>query len=415
MKTEIISIGDEILIGQTVNTNATWMGQELAKIGIKNNRTTTISDSESEILEALKLGESRSDLILITGGLGPTKDDITKVTLCDFFEDTLIENKEVLKHVKQLYKKFTNQPPLPENLNQALVPSRATVLKNNFGTAPGMWMEQENTVYISLPGIPFEMKNLMKLKVLPKIIEKFDCPFIYHKTLLTIGKGESEIVKIIRQWADALPSNIKLAYLPSLGRVRLRLSSKGFEESKVKQEVDEQMDLLHQLLIDIAVGYENETNLVDQIAQRFNASKKTLSVSESCTGGKIVEMITTEPGISSFFRGSLVAYATDTKTSVLGINKNIIDKFSVVSKEVAESMAIASNKVFKTDYAIATTGNAGPSKGETDDELGTVYISIASPKGVTSKKFNFGQPRERVIAKATYKALEMLQKEILKN
>ena len=175
------------------------------------------------------------------------------------------------------------------------------------------------------------------------------------------------------------------------------------------------MDLLHQLLIDIAVGYENETNLVDQIAQLFNASKKTLSVSESCTGGKIVEMITTEPGISSFFRGSLVAYATDTKTSVLGINKNIIDKFSVVSKEVAESMAIASNKVFKTDYAIATTGNAGPSKGETDDELGTVHIAIASPKGVKSKKFNFGQPRERVIAKATYKALEMLQKEILKN
>lgn len=415
MLAEIITIGDEILIGQIVDTNSVFISKALNKIGVQIYQITSIQDDRLHILEALTNAQKRVDIVVLTGGLGPTKDDITKITLCDFFKDQLIENKEVLKHVKQLYKKFTNQQPLPENLNQALVPSKATVLKNDFGTAPGIWMEQDNTVYISLPGIPFEMKNLMNLKVLPKIIEKFDCPFIYHKTLLTIGKGESEIVKIIHQWADALPSNIKLAYLPSLGRVRLRLSSKGFGELKIKKEVDKQMDQLHELLNDIAVGYENETNLVDQIAQLFNTNKKTLSVSESCTGGKIAEMITTEPGISSFFRGSLVAYATDTKTSILGINKNTIDKFSVVSKEVAELMAIASNKVFKTDYAIATTGNAGPSKGDADDELGTVHIAIASPKGVVSKKFNFGQPRERVILKTTYKALEMLQKEILKN
>ena len=415
MLAEIITIGDEILIGQIVDTNSVFISKALNKIGVQVYQITSIQDDRLHILEALTNAQKRVDVVVLTGGLGPTKDDITKITLCDFFKDQLIENKEVLKHVKQLYKKFTNQQPLPENLNQALVPSKATVLKNDFGTAPGIWMEQDNTVYISLPGIPFEMKNLMNLKVLPKIIEKFDCPFIYHKTLLTIGKGESEIVKIIHQWADALPSNIKLAYLPSLGRVRLRLSSKGFGELKIKKEVDKQMDQLHELLNDIAVGYENETNLVDQIAQLFNTNKKTLSVSESCTGGKIAEMITTEPGISSFFRGSLVAYATDTKTSILGINKNTIDKFSVVSKEVAELMAIASNKVFKTDYAIATTGNAGPSKGDADDELGTVHIAIASPKGVVSKKFNFGQPRERVILKTTYKALEMLQKEILKN
>ena len=415
MLAEIITIGDEILIGQIVDTNSVFISKALNKIGVQVYQITSIQDDRLHILEALTNAQKRVDIVVLTGGLGPTKDDITKITLCDFFKDQLIENKEVLKHVKQLYKKFTNQQPLPENLNQALVPSKATVLKNDFGTAPGIWMEQDNTVYISLPGIPFEMKNLMNLKVLPKIIEKFDCPFIYHKTLLTIGKGESEIVKIIHQWADALPNNIKLAYLPSLGRVRLRLSSKGFGELKIKKEVDKLMDQLHELLNDIAVGYENETNLVDQIAQLFNTNKKTLSVSESCTGGKIAEMITTEPGISSFFRGSLVAYATDTKTSILGINKNTIDKFSVVSKEVAELMAIASNKVFKTDYAIATTGNAGPSKGDADDELGTVHIAIASPKGVVSKKFNFGQPRERVILKTTYKALEMLQKEILKN
>jgi len=415
MLAEIITIGDEILIGQIVDTNSVFISKELNKIGVQVYQITSIQDDRFHILEALTNAQKRVDIVILTGGLGPTKDDITKVTLCDFFKDELIENKEVLKHVKQLYKKFTNQPPLPENLRQALVPSIATVLKNDFGTAPGMWTEQDNTVFISLPGIPFEMKNLMKQQVLPKIIEKFDCPFIYHKTLLTIGKGESEIVKIIYKWADALPDHIKLAYLPSLGRVRLRLSSKGFKKDTIKKEVDTQMDQLCNLLVDIAVGFESETNLVDQIAQLLNAHKKTLSVSESCTGGKIAEMITTEPGISSFFRGSIVAYATDVKASVLEIPKNIIDKFTVVSKEVAESIALQSTKVFKTDYAIATTGNAGPSMGDTEDELGTVYIAVAGPKGVSSTKFNFGQPRERVIAKATYKALEMLQKEISKN
>ena len=414
MLAEIITIGDEILIGQIVDTNSVFISKELNKIGVQVYQITSIQDERSHILEAFANAAKKVDIVIVTGGLGPTKDDITKETFCEFLNDQLVEDKVVLQHVKEIYKKFTNNP-LPESLNQALVPSKATVLHNKFGSAPGMWMEKENTVFVSLPGIPYEMKNLMKELVLPKITAKFNRPYIYHKTLLTIGMGESEIVKIIHVWADGLPENIKLAYLPSLGRVRLRLSSKGKMKKKVRDAVDDQMEKLHFLLEDIAIGYEDETTLVQQIAKLFIKKEKTLSIVESCTGGKIAEMITAEPGISAFFKGSMVAYSTHIKTSVLGVDEKLIKKYSVVSSEVAEAMAIQSNKVFDTDYAISTTGNAGPTKGDTDDELGTVYISIASAAGVFTEKFDFGQPREKVIGRATFKALELLQKEILKN
>ena len=414
MLAEIITIGDEILIGQIIDTNSVFISKELNKIGVQVYQITSIQDERSHILEAFANAAKKVDIVIVTGGLGPTKDDITKETFCEFLNDQLVEDKVVLQHVKEIYKKFTNNP-LPESLNQALVPSKATVLHNKFGSAPGMWMEKENTVFVSLPGIPYEMKNLMKELVLPKITAKFNRPYIYHKTLLTIGMGESEIVKIIHAWADGLPENIKLAYLPSLGRVRLRLSSKGKMKKKVRGAVDDQMEKLHFLLEDIAIGYEDETTLVQQIAKLFIKKEKTLSIVESCTGGKIAEMITAEPGVSAFFKGSMVAYSTHIKTSVLGVDEKLIKKYSVVSSEVAGAMAIQSNKVFETDYAISTTGNAGPKKGDADDEVGTVYISIASPAGIFTEKFDFGQPRERVIGKASFKALELLQKEILKN
>ncbi len=415
MLAEIITIGDEILIGQIVDTNSVFISKELNKIGVQVYQITSIQDERTHILKALKNAKKRVEIVIVTGGLGPTKDDITKETFCEFLNDVLIEDKEVLQHVKELYKKFTNHPLLPESLHQALVPSKATVLQNDFGSAPGMWMEKDNTVFVSLPGVPYEMKNLMSVSVLPKISEKFNCPYIYHKTLLTIGLGESEIVKIIYKWADALPEHVKLAYLPSLGRVRLRLSSKGALEKKVKNEVDDQMNKLHALLKDIAIGYEGETTLVQQIAQLLIKKGKTLSVVESCTGGKIAEMITAEAGVSAFFKGSMVTYATEIKSSVLGVDKDLINRYSVVSKEVVEAMAIQANKIFKTDFAISTTGNAGPTKGDADDEVGTVYVAIAGPNGIFSEKYDFGQPRERVIGKATFKALGLLQKEILKN
>ena len=412
MLAEIITIGDEILIGQIVDTNSAYISKELNKIGVQVFQITSIQDDRSHILQALEDAKTRVDIVIVTGGLGPTKDDITKQTFCEFLNDKLVEDKRVLQHVKEIYKKHTKHPLLPESLHQALVPSTATILKNNYGTAPGMWMEKGETVYISLPGVPYEMKRLMESEVLPRIIEKFDCPYIYHKTLLTYGMGESEIVKVIHKWEDALPKNIKLAYLPSFGRVRMRLSSKGKDKNKVEAAVNSEMNTLHNLLKDIAVGYEGDTTLVQEIAKKFIKKQKTLSIVESCTGGAIAEMITAQAGVSAFFKGSMVTYATQVKSSVLKVEEALINEFSVVSKEVVEAMAIQSTKIFKTDFAVATTGNAGPTKGDADDEVGTVFIAIAGPTGVFSEKFNFGQPRERVIAKATNKALELLLKEI---
>ena len=415
MLAEIITIGDEILIGQIVDTNSAFISKELNNIGVQVFQITSIQDKKTHILQALNEAKERVDLVIVTGGLGPTKDDITKQTFCEFLDDELIENSKVLNHVKELYKKHTKSTLLPESLFQALVPSTATVLFNDFGTAPGMWMEKDNTVFVSLPGVPYEMKNLIKTEVLPRIVERFNRPFIYHKTLLTYGMGESEIVKIIHKWENALPTEVKLAYLPSFGRVRLRLSSKGIEEKKVKSAVDSQMKILRELLQEIAIGYEDETTIVQQLMKEFVSKKQTLSIAESCTGGAIAEQITAESGVSSFFRGSVVTYATEVKSSVLGVEESLIKEHSVISKEVAEAMAMQSTKVFRTDYAIATTGNAGPNKGDADDEVGTVIIAIASPSGVISEKFNFGQPREKVIAKATLKALQLVKKEILKN
>lgn len=411
MLAEIITIGDEILIGQVVDTNSAYISKALNKIGVQVFQITSIQDDRTHILHAFEDAKKRVDIVIVTGGLGPTKDDITKQTFCEFLDDELIEDKEVLQHVKEIYKKHTNHPLLPESLHQALVPSKATILKNNYGTAPGMWMEKDKTVFISLPGVPYEMKRLMESEALPRIIRKFKCPYIYHKTLLTYGMGESEIVKIIHKWEDALPNNIKLAYLPSFGRVRMRLSSKGNDKNKVEAAVNSEMKTLHNLLKSIVVGYEGDTTLVQEIAKKFIKKQKTLSIVESCTGGAIAEMITAQAGVSAFFRGSMVTYATQVKSSVLKVEEALINEFSVVSKEVVEAMAIQSTKIFKTDFAVATTGNAGPTKGDADDEVGTVFIAIAGPLGVYSEKFNFGQPRERVIAKAANKALELLLKE----
>lgn len=415
MLAEIITIGDEILIGQIVDTNSVFISKELNKIGVKVYQITSIQDEKQHILNAFNEAMSRVDLVLITGGLGPTKDDITKQTFLDFFQDTLVESIDVLENVKSIFTKYLDKEPLPSNLEQAMVPSKATILENPYGTAPGMWMEKNNTVFVSMPGVPFEMKNLMTEQVLPRVIEKFNRPFIYHKTLLTYGKGESEIQEIISDWEDALPNHIKLAYLPSLGRVRLRLSSTSEDELKLKNEIDSQMDALHVILNDIAIGYEGDTSLVQQISEALVSRKATLSIVESCTGGAIAQEITAIAGASAYFKGGLIPYDTLMKTSILGVEKELIEQFNVVSIEVASQMAVKSNILFDTQYAIATTGIAGPSKGDGSDEVGTVCVAIAGPNKVVVEKFNFGNARERVILKAKNKALDMLLKEILKN
>lgn len=415
MLAEIITIGDEILIGQIIDTNSVFIAKELNKIGVQVYQITSVQDQRKHILNALEDAKNRVDIVLLTGGLGPTKDDITKKTFLEYFQDTLVENPIVLKNIKDIFSKYLQRAPLPSNLEQAMVPSKAIVLENPIGTAPGMWMEKQDTVFVSMPGVPIEMRALITNHVLPRIKKQFDRPFIYHKTLLTYGKGESEIQDIIRPWEDRLPSNIKLAYLPSLGRVRLRLSSSSRDEYTLKEQVDAQMSTLNGLLKDISIGFEDQTSIQDQISAKLQHQQRFLSVVESCTGGAIAGEITILQGASSYFKGGMVAYATQIKTDVLGVNPTLIEKHSVVSQAVAQAMALKSNTVFGSQYAIATTGVAGPKTTDSSASVGTVCIAIASPRGVFSEEFNFGNSRERVIKKATNKAFEMLLKEISKN
>lgn len=415
MLAEIITIGDEILIGQIIDTNSAYISKELNKVGVKVYQITSVQDDREHILQAFGDAKKHADLIIITGGLGPTKDDITKQTFCDFFDDTLVEDQSVVENVKRLFKQYNLNKPLSANFLQAMVPSKTTILNNLNGTAPGMWMEKDDTVFISLPGVPYEMKHLLQEEVLPRVIKRFNRPFIYHKTLLTYGLGESTIAERIEDWENSLPNTIKLAYLPSLGKVRLRLSSSGIDEKLLQESIDSRMDILKDMLVDIAIGYEDETSIVGRIAHILNQKNETLSLAESCSGGAIAEQITAEAGASSFFLGSIVPYKTELKTKILGVPASLIEKHSVVSIEVAESMAANCCKLFNTDYAIATTGIAGPTKGDGEDEVGTVCIAIASPKEIISEKFSFGNDRYRVIEKTINKAFEMLLKEISKN
>ncbi|MDN3492502.1 competence/damage-inducible protein A [Winogradskyella bathintestinalis] len=414
MQAEIITIGDEILIGQIVDTNSAFLGKAFNKIGISIYQITSVQDDESHILKALKEAEENADIIIITGGLGPTKDDITKHTICQYFNDTLVEDKAVLAHVEQIFSKYSTAPLLEVNKQQALVPSKSKVLMNHNGTAPGMWLEKNGKVIVSLPGVPYEMKALITEQVIPELRKKFKFPYILHKTILTYGRGESALADQIENWADNLPSFIKLAYLPSLGRVRLRLSGKSFDKKALENEIQNQVNLLLPQIEDVFVGYEEDLSLEAIIGEQLTLAGKTLATAESCTGGRIAESLTANAGASTYFKGSIVAYATETKVKILNVSQEDINTYSVVSKEVAESMAKNARTLFNTDYAISTTGNAGPSKGESDADVGTVWIAIATKERVYSEFFNFGNHREKVIGRATNKAFEMLQKLFLK-
>jgi nicotinamide-nucleotide amidase len=414
MQAEIITIGDEILIGQVIDTNSVFIAKELNKIGVSVYQITSVQDDKTHILKALKEAEDHADFIILTGGLGPTKDDITKKTIAEYFKDALVRNESVTENIYKLWKQYINQTPTQVNLDQALVPSKAQVLMNAYGSAPGMWLEKNGKVFISLPGVPFEMKALVANEVIPKLQKIYKFPFILHKTILTYGLGESSLAARIETWEDALPSFIKLAYLPSLGRVRLRLSAKGIDKKTIEAEMQKQVDLLLPQIADIFVGYEEDESLEAIIGKQLTLLGKTLATAESCTGGKIAESITSIAGASNYFKGSVVSYATQSKINVLHIPEELIKTYSVVSAEVVEAMATNVLQLFQTDYAIATTGNAGPTKGDADVEVGTVFIAIATKTGVYSEKFNLGNHRIKVINKAVNKAFEMLQKEILK-
>lgn len=415
MKATIITIGDEILIGQIVDTNSGFIAKALDKIGVEINEMISISDNKRHILDTFAKLQNTVDLVIITGGLGPTKDDITKKTFCDYFEDELIVNQEVLVHVTQLIEDFYKRKITQMNKDQALVPSKCTVLHNQVGTAPGMWMKKENTVFVSLPGVPYEMKYLVENQIIPKIVKEYKCPYIIHKTILTYGQGESLIAERIEDWENSLPEFLKLAYLPSAGSVRLRLSARGTDKEKLVTAIDENVKSLDAIIHDVIVGFEEDETIEVVVGKMLKKQNKTISTAESCTGGKIAEVLTSVSGSSKYFKGSVVSYATEIKINVLDIPESLIATHSVVSREVASAMALSVKRIMKTDYAIATTGNAGPIKGDSDAEVGTVFIALATPKEVIVKEFNFGQPREKVIDSAVIKGLKMLQEEIFKN
>jgi nicotinamide-nucleotide amidase len=413
MKAEIITIGDEILIGQIVDTNSQWMGAELNKIGVSVYQISSIQDDKQHILNALKEAQERADIVLITGGLGPTKDDITKHTIAAYFNDQLVLNESVVKHIKQLFETY-NIPFGESNRLQGMLPTKATYLKNEVGTAPGMWFHENETFFISMPGVPNEMKHLMQTKVLPKIQQEFNLPFIIHKTIMTYGQGESLIAERIADFEDNLPSSIKLAYLPNYGRVRLRLTAKGDHKEILETTLADLIEQLYLLLPDIISGIDESGTIEKKVGDLLVERNETLCTAESLTGGRIAATLVEVPGASAYFKGSLVVYSAALKQDLLGISKEMIDQYTVVSKEVAAQMAVQARLKLQTDYAIAVTGNAGPTTDHNDKSVGLVYISIASKEGVSTHEFHYGQPREKVIKRTVNKALELFVKEIQK-
>lgn len=413
MKASIVTIGDEILIGQIVDTNSAFIAKQLDQLGFKVVETISIADEQEAITHMLSRYNGQMDLVIMTGGLGPTKDDVTKKTLCNFFNDTLIENEQVLKHVTVLLEEFYRRPVSEINKQQALVLSQAEVLFNKVGTAPGIILKNNKTFFISLPGVPFEMKHIIENELKPWVLTHFDAFYNVHQTILTQGVGESLLAERIADWENALPNTIKLAYLPSPGMVKLRLSSSGKDKQTIERAISNQVSMLALIIGDCIISYDEQLPLPHQIYSLLKSKKQTIALAESCTGGKLATCFTEIPGISQVFRGSIVTYATDTKVSMLGVSQDTISQESVVSAQVAMQMATQAKNKFQTDYAIASTGNAGPTKGDSDAEVGTVYIGIATPTGTYSKKYMFGEPREKVVKSAVNKALELLYAELI--
>lgn len=413
MQAEIISIGDEILIGQTVNTNATWMGEKLNAIGIRVHRVTSIADSREDIIRIFDEASSRSQVILITGGLGPTKDDITKKTMCDYFNTELVLDQTSLERIQAFFE-GRGLPMLEVNRQQAMVPKDATVLHNLRGTANGMWFERNGVVFVSMPGVPYEMQWLMQEEVLPRIQTFFKRPDIVHRTILTTGVGESFLADTIKDWEDSLEAeDIKLAYLPSPGAVKLRMSAygggdkKALEEKIAKKEVE-----LMQLIGQHVFGYGKDT-LASVIGELLVKEKMTLAVAESCTGGMIAHMVTDVPGSSRYFVGGMVPYTEQAKVKLVGVKQSTLDAHSVYSAQIAEELAQGAKERYETDFGIGTTGVAGPEDLENGIKAGTIWIGVSGPSGTVSKQLKLGKNRERNILMASNAALNLLRQEII--
>ncbi len=411
MNAEIITIGDELLLGQVIDTNSAWLGQELNKMGLRVHYKSTISDTREAILQALEDAGRRSNVVVITGGLGPTKDDITKITLVDFFKTKLILNQKVLDWVISIFTK-RNLPMLDSNNQQAMVPENCEVLWNKNGTAPGMWFLENDVAYISMPGVPYEMKTIFEEEAVPKLKSIFKFPEILHRTIQTCGIGESFLAKRIAPVEDALPPHIRLAYLPAVGSVRLRFSAYGNNSEQLNAELNSFIGQLYELAGGFIFG-EGDDTLQKVIGVLLKDQSKTLATAESCTGGYLAHLITSIPGSSAYYKGSIISYANEIKTMELMVDPHILETDGAVSEACVLQMANNLRKKFNTDYAIATSGVAGPDGGTDLKPVGTVWIAIAAAEKSYAHKFNLGDNRERVIQRTALTALDLLRKDLL--
>jgi nicotinamide-nucleotide amidase len=407
MQAEIITIGDEILIGQIVDTNSAWMAKELNKIGIDVNRITSISDQKEEIVNAVSNAMQRVPLVLMTGGLGPTNDDITKKTLSDFFGMQLVKDEQLYKKIEERLARYGI--PLNEfNREQALIPDQAEIIPNELGSAPCMWFEKNGSVLASMPGVPFEMKGIMQNGLIKKLREHFQTPEIIHKTIMTQGIGESVLADILKEWEGNLPSCAKLAYLPSPGQVRLRLSLRGTNRKELEENIEKQVALLYDLIPENIYGFDDEP-IEKIVAKLLEEKKASMATAESCTGGYIAHLITSHAGSSAYFKGSVVSYSNEIKENLLGVSPEDLEKYGAVSQEVVEQMAIGVRDKMNVDYAIATSGIAGPDGGTEEKPVGTVWIAIAGKDFVKSEKLKLYKVRERNIKASALKALNFLR------
>ena len=409
----IITIGDELLIGQTIDTNSAYMAQELNKIGIWVHRRVAVGDVWEDIWKSLEEESRVSQVVLITGGLGPTADDITKPLLCQYFGGKLKVNEDALFNVKNIFQNILKRPLLERNLKQAEVPDVCTVIQNKRGTAPGMWFEKNERIFISMPGVPHEMKGMMTQAVLPRLKDRFALPPIIHRTLLTAGIGESFLAERINDFETTLPSNIKLAYLPNYGMVKLRLTARGRSE-KLMAELESEFDMLKEKVQDVMVVDEDLT--MQQVVGRILATRhKTMGTAESCTGGYLAHLVTSVPGSSTYYKGSVISYANELKHEILGVDSQTIDHYGAVSKETASQMVKGALRVLKTDYALVTTGIMGPDGGTVEKPVGTVWIGVGNAAKTETHHFHFRFDRQRNTELTATNALNILRKFVLQD
>ncbi len=408
---ELINIGDELLIGQIVNTNATWIGQQLSLSGYWLKQITTIGDNEQEIIDALNAAKNRAQIILITGGLGPTKDDLTKDVLCKYFNTHLVFDKQAYSDIENIFR-ARGKVVTETNKRQAELPSACVPIYNKKGTAPGMWFNYGEHVFVSMPGVPFEMQAMMQNDVLPKLKQQYKAMPIVHKTILTQGIGESDLSDRIASWENDLPPHFKLAYLPAAGMVRLRLTGKGVED--MERDMNQRISKLKELIAPYIFGYDDDT-IQSVVGSLLLEKQKTIAVAESCTGGFLSHLITSIPGSSAYFMGGTVSYSNASKMSQLKVSEQSLKDYGAVSEAVAIEMAIGARKIYNTDFALSITGIAGPGGGSVEKPIGTVWIGIATHDSCYARKFLLGTNRLRIIQVAADTALNMLRKEIIEH